>query len=433
LFARRRRFDNCQAYPIPYRHTAARAMFATTAAACPAQYPLRRAPSSCRRGRRADSRARRGVALSASPEPRVLAHPMSFPPEMRTAVEAVQLASRLCMATQDILVGDDRAAKSDDSPVTVADFAAQALVGLWLERSHPDIKLVAEENADALRVAEGASLSSRVTSLVNETLASAMEDGFIESGSIEIPVTDTFVWDAIDRGAGSPSGDGAFWILDPIDGTKGFIAGRQYAVALGLMVNGSVCGGVLGCPNMPQDVIPEDATFIPPQRPGTVFAAYEGNGCVAFPTDERDALLRSDANVTPIRADSFASPQTARYMESWGDSVVANGDKTSVIAKALGITRTAVRVDSMAKYGALARGDAHLYLRFPPKEYREKVWDHAAGVAVVSAAGGVITDGEGNVLDFTKGRFLDQKGGIVASANPSLHAALLEALAKIDE
>ena len=78
---------------------------------------------------------------------------MSFPPEMRTAVEAVQLASRLCIATQDILVGDDRTAKSDDSPVTVADFAAQALVGLWLERSHPDIKLVAEENADALRVA----------------------------------------------------------------------------------------------------------------------------------------------------------------------------------------------------------------------------------------------------------------------------------------
>ena len=61
------------------------------------------------------------------------------------------------------------------------------------------------------------------------------------------------------------------------------------------------------------------------------------------------------------------------------------------------------------------------------------MWDHAAGVAVVEAAGGVITDGEGNVLDFTKGRFLDQKGGIVASANPSLHAALLEALAKIDE
>ena len=361
-----------------------------------------------------------------------MAHPMSFPPEMRTAVEAVQLASRLCMATQDILVGDDRTAKSDDSPVTVADFAAQALVGLWLERSHPDIKLVAEENADALRVAEGASLSSRVTSLVNETLASAMEDGFIESGSITIPVTDTFVWDAIDRGAGSPSGDGAFWILDPIDGTKGFIAGRQYAVALGLMVNGSVRGGVLGCPNMPQDVIPEDATFIPPQRPGTVFAAYEGNGCVAFPADAKDAL-RSEKNITPIRADSFASPQTARYMESWGDSVVANGDKTALLAKALGITRTAVRVDSMAKYGALARGDADLYLRFPPKKYREKVWDHAAGVAVVEAAGGVITDGEGNDLDFTKGRFLDQKGGIVASANPSLHAALLEALAKIDE
>ena len=408
-------------------------MFATTAAACPEQYPLRRAPSSCRRGRRADSRARRGIALSASPEP-LEARPMSFPPEMRTAVEAVQLASRLCMATQDILVRDDRAAKSDDSPVTVADFAAQALVGLWLERSHPDINLVAEETADALRAPEGASLSSRVTRLVNETLALAMEDGFIEKGSIGVPVTDAFVWDAIDRGGGSPSRDGAFWILDPIDGTKGFIAGRQYAVALGLMVNGSVIGGVLGCPNMPADVIPEDATFIPPQRPGTVFAAYEGCGCVAFPADARDALaFGSDAKINVVRADALASPRTARYMESWGDSVVANGDKTAFVAEALGITRTAVRVDSMAKYGALARGDADLYLRFPPKKYREKVWDHAAGVAVVRAAGGVITDGEGNALDFTKGRFLDQKGGIVASANPSLHAALLEALAKIDE
>ena len=368
---------------------------------------------------------------------------MSFPPEMRTAVEAVQLASRLCMATQDILVRDDRAAKSDDSPVTVADFAAQALVSLWLERSHPDIQLVAEETADALRAPEGASLSRRVADLVNETLRAAIEDGFIEPDdasfgakgtSIGQPLTESFVADAIDCGAGSPSGAGRFWILDPIDGTKGFIAGRQYAVALGLMVDGVVEGGVLGCPNMPADIVPEDATCIPPERPGVIFAARAGAGCVAFPADAR-APFGDDASPASVaklcRANAGATPATSRYMESWGDSVVANGDKTSVIAKALGITRTAVRVDSMAKYGALARGDADLYLRFPPDAYREKVWDHAAGVAIVQAAGGVITDGRGNALDFTKGRFLDQKGGIVASANPSLHAAALAALADL--
>ena len=371
---------------------------------------------------------------------------MSFPPEMRTAVEAVQLASRLCMATQDILVRDDRAAKSDDSPVTVADFAAQALVSLWLERSHPDIQLVAEETADALRAPEGASLSRRVADLVNETLRAAIEDGFIEPDdasfgakgtSIGQPLTESFVADAIDCGAGSPSGAGRFWILDPIDGTKGFIAGRQYAVALGLMVDGVVEGGVLGCPNMPADVVPEDATCIPPERPGVIFAARAGAGCVAFPADARAPLAEGSAADPPraksCLADAGATPGSSRYMESWGDSIVANGGKTKALAAELGIVRTAVRVDSMAKYGALSRGDADLYLRFPPKSYREKVWDHAAGVAIVQAAGGVITDGDGHALDFTKGRFLEQRGGIIASANPSLHAAVLNALAKSEE
>lgn len=416
-------------------HTAARAMFVSIAAACPAHYPLRRAPMSWRRARRAAARARRGVALSASSEP-LEARPASFPPEMRAAVEAVQLASRLCMATQDILARDDRAAKRDDSPVTVADFAAQALVSLWLERTHPEIQLVAEETADALRAPEGASLSRRVTRLVNETLRLAIVDGFIDDAhvvarSVPLPLTESFVADAIDRGAGSPRREGAFWILDPIDGTKGFIAGRQYAVALGLMVDGSVVGGVLGCPNMPTDVIPEDATYIPPERPGTVFAAYEGCGCVAFPADARSPLFTDRAK--PIRADAGVIPETSRYMESWGDSIVANGGKTKALAAELGIVRTAVRVDSMAKYGALSRGDADLYLRFPPPSYREKVWDHAAGVAIVQCAGGVITDGEGRALDFTKGRFLEQRGGIIASANPSLHAAVLNALAKSEE
>jgi len=88
-----------------------------------------------------------------------------------------------------------------------------------------------------------------------------------------------------------------------------------------------------------------------------------------------------------------------------------------------------VRIDSMAKYGALARGDTDMYLRFPPATYREKVWDHAAGVAVVTEAGGVVTDGAGQPLDFSAGRFLDIEGGIVASSTPELHAQLLAAIA----
>ena len=52
----------------------------------------------------------------------------------------------------------------------------------------------------------------------------------------------------IDRG-GRESGH-RFWTLDPIDGTKGFLRGDQYVVALALVVKGEVQIGALACPNL---------------------------------------------------------------------------------------------------------------------------------------------------------------------------------------
>ena len=54
--------------------------------------------------------------------------------------------------------------------------------------------------------------------------------------------------------------------------------------------------------------------------------------------------------------------------------------------------------------GALARGDACLFLRFPAADYREKIWDHAAGAVIVTESGGRISDGSGAPLDFGRGR-----------------------------
>ena len=368
----------------------------------------------------------------------------SFPPEMRTAVTATQLASRLCVATQSRLVSVDTASKSDDSPVTVCDFAVQALISLWLLEKHPSIKLVAEETAEALRADEdGAALLEKVTDLVNETFYLALADGFVVTKDCallqRLPLTTTQVATAIDRGAGDPDSKNSFWILDPIDGTKGFVAGRQYAIALGLMQGGVITGGVLGCPNMGGTKIPENAEVIPPEPPGVVFVAYKGVGCVVFSSDVKKPLddgkestfTSKETEATKRKtctANASATGLSSRYMESWGDSVVANGNKTKELASKMKSTRTPVKVDSMAKYGALVRGDADLYLRFPPISYREKVWDHAAGVAIVEASGGIVTDGEGNALDFTRGRFLEQNGGIVAAANRGLHRELMDAL-----
>ena len=60
--------------------------------------------------------------------------------------------------------------------------------------------------------------------------------------------------------------------------------------------------------------------------------------------------------------------------------------------------------------GALARGDACLFLRFPAADYREKIWDHAAGAVIVTEAGGRITDGSGALLDFGRGRCRKRHG-----------------------
>jgi hypothetical protein len=47
--------------------------------------------------------------------------------------------------------------------------------------------------------------------------------------------------------------------------------------------------------------------------------------------------------------------------------------------------------------GALSRGDASIFMRFPPATYREKIWDHCAGAIIVEEAGGRITDATGNL------------------------------------
>lgn len=75
-------------------------------------------------------------------------------------------------------------------------------------------------------------------------------------------------------------------------------------------------------------------------------------------------------------------------------------------------------MDSQCKYVLVTRGDADIYLRFPRKnEYRENLWDHAAGALLVEESGGVVTDANGKKLDFSSGRQLLSNTGIIACSN----------------
>jgi 3'(2'), 5'-bisphosphate nucleotidase len=83
----------------------------------------------------------------------------------------------------------------------------------------------------------------------------------------------------------------------------------------------------------------------------------------------------------------------------------------------------------MVKYAAIARGDAEIFMKFARAGYKEKIWDHAAGVVIIEEAGGVVTDARGHPLDFSKGIYLEGLDrGIIASAGAKLHDQIISAV-----
>lgn len=128
--------------------------------------------------------------------------------ERRTALRAVAASHILTRQLQrSIIAGEGKQQKLDSSPVTVADFAAQAYIVSVLHRAFPADRFIAEESSDALRADE--SLLAKVTDAANIAAEAA--------GTPTLTADD--VLEAIDL-CGHQGGDGArTWVLDPIDGT----------------------------------------------------------------------------------------------------------------------------------------------------------------------------------------------------------------------
>jgi 3'(2'), 5'-bisphosphate nucleotidase len=93
------------------------------------------------------------------------------------------------------------------------------------------------------------------------------------------------------------------------------------------------------------------------------------------------------------------------------------------------ISNHPLHVYSMEKYVAIARGDAEIFMKFTRAGYKEKIWDHAAGVLIIQEAGGVVTDAGGSPLDFSKGIYLEGLDrGIVACSGARLHEKIIAAV-----
>ncbi len=318
--------------------------------------------------------------------------------EVKAAIRAVKMASALCEKVRNELAGGESILKSDRSPVTIADYGSQAIICKLIKETFPGDTIVAEEDSKELRKPVHSKILEQVTHYVH---------GFIP-GSLPESVCSWIDFSSQDLTE-------RIWALDPIDGTKGFLRGDQYAIALALIENGLAKLGLLACPNLYLDKAE------PHGERGCLFLALRGKGSVQMDMD--------GGNQRSLSVSKVKDPSKATLTESV-EPDHADHLCHRRLAQKLNISNPPLQMDSQAKYGIVARGEATIYLRVPSSSeinYKEKIWDHAAGSIIAEEAGGKVTDVLGYPLNFSYGIKMEKNRGIVVT-NGILHDVVLEAL-----
>lgn len=334
--------------------------------------------------------------------------------------------------------------KEDSSPVTVADFTVQALIIDRLSRAFPSDHFIAEEDSSMLRQPAYLDTSRRI---IHALQAATGEEWNLQR-----------LYDTLDKGKHSVSHIGRVWVLDPIDGTKGFIRGEHYCIALALLVDGKPQLSVLGCPNLdlnrvisarastvstvgkiqepsyvpiPSDLVttienrmkPTDTELLVfPPSSGSIYYAVSGEGAYA------KSLSMSDGAGYEVQVSDCDSKDIILCEST--EASHGNRDVTAGVYNILKLRHDFLRLDGQCKYCVLGSGAAQGNLRLPQKGYQEKIWDSAPGSHFVSEAGGKVTDLNGNVLNFSEGRYLSESVEGIVSSNSQLHSQLLSAVNK---
>jgi len=213
--------------------------------------------------------------------------------------------------------------KLDGSPVTEADLAADRIIAGGLARLAPEIPSLSEERV----------------------------------------------------GLAAPPYHGSFFLIDPLDGTREFVAGRdEFTVNLALVTGGTPLLGIIGAPAL-----------------GLIWRGLVGRGAERLQV--RDGVVRSAEPIHTRRLPAPGNPWIAAVSRSHGDA-----RSEAFIAARPGAVRE--MVGSAVKFGRVAEGGADIYPRLAPTSE----WDVAAGHAVVTAAGGRITNAQGAGLQFGQRR-----------------------------
>lgn len=335
--------------------------------------------------------------------------------ERLIAEVAVQRAALL---TKNVLREIDKGtiSKSDASPVTIADFAAQALLICAIHHNFPEDTFVGEEAADTLR--EDVELQKRVWELVSAKYLDDPESELV----LSTPGSSEEMLDIIDLGCGTGGREGRVWMLDPVDGTSAFMKGQQYAISLALVEDGFEKVGVMGCPNLNLEngKIHEDQ--VDKIGCGWMLSAVQGQGA-------------------SIHRVSSGPLETARKIERANDKIMGKDlhwvegttsrsndiQKQQKIAESLGIAWPGTDLySSQMRYVALTIGGGSISVSLPKKKNAASwVWDHAGGHLILEETGALVTDLNGKKFDFGAGRSLSENFGRVV-APLSLQKELLE-------
>jgi 3'(2'), 5'-bisphosphate nucleotidase len=244
------------------------------------------------------------------------------------AAELMQPLTDLVIRAGAAILGINRAAmriegKLDGSPVTEADLAADRIIAEGLARLVPAVPVLSEERV----------------------------------------------------GLAKPPYSGSFFLIDPLDGTKEFVAGRdEFTVNLALVTKGTPLLGIIAAPAL-----------------GLIWRGLVGRGAERLTIGEKSESVAEPIHTRtrPKPGEPWIAAVSRSHLDSRTEAFIA--ERPGAIRQVLG---------SAVKFGRVAEGGADIYPRLAPTSE----WDVAAGHAVITAAGGKITDAQGEDLQFGKGR-----------------------------
>ncbi len=292
-------------------------------------------------------------------------------PAVRLAVELTRRVRALAVNHSD---------KSANDPVTIADYGAQALLLHAISRLHPHASVLSEERSEQFLTL----VSPENRALIARLLGEVMGENATEA--------DVVRW--LDFGAGRD--DRELWTVDPIDGTRGYVGGGRYCVAIGIMTDRVPTAGLLACPVYPSA-----------DGRGRMFYTI-GDASYSEPLDGGEAArisvrsVRESAQFLPIESTDLPEIDHPILMRA---------------CDYLGIGEIEIPgYEGQDKYATIANGDADFYLRPErPQDRLHYIWDHVPGTAILTRAGGIASDLTGKPLDFTHGDRLPTLGLIVSS------------------